>query len=102
MCTDGEKWFIYNDERGMTRGNKVPKTGEWSCEKQVSDPTYRGMTMFCHLGQLLVRHDHADVSDVAFIEVDKETLKPVADAQHYKSDEDSEGSLKWTPMSTEY
>ena len=58
--------------------------------------------MFCHKGQLLVRHYQADVSDVAFIEVDKETLKPVADAHHYKSDADSEASLNWTPVDTEY
>ena len=25
LCTDGHKWFIWSDQRGLTRGHKTPK-----------------------------------------------------------------------------
>jgi len=32
FCTDGSNWFIYDHDRGLSRGRKAPESCEWSCE----------------------------------------------------------------------
>ena len=59
ITTDGEKWFIYCDERGLTRGSKNQDSQEWSCEHQTDDHSFKEMTMLCHNGNLLIRHRDA-------------------------------------------
>ncbi len=34
LCTDGHKWFIWSDQRGLSKGSKTPKEGNWSCVQQ--------------------------------------------------------------------
>ena len=67
-CTDGSNYFIHCDERGLARGSKKPKSGEWECQLQV-DEKYHEMTMLCHKGMLMIRHREA--ADVPFVIFDK-------------------------------
>lgn len=60
FCTDGQKWYIYSDDRGLTRGNKKPQSGEWTCEKQDYEVKYEEFSMFCHQDLLLARHKGAE------------------------------------------
>ena len=49
-------------------------------------------SILCHDGMLLVRHDGR--TDVPFIELDKDTLKPITEARPFTSENDL---LSWTP-----
>ena len=73
FCTDGSHWYIYDHDRGLSRGSKAPESCEWSCMNQDDDTSYRQLTMFCHQGQLLVRMEQNP--DAAFVRFDTETLK---------------------------
>ena len=100
FVTDGTKWFIYSDSRGLSRGSKERETGMWSCERQTSDESLKEITMLCHAGELLVRH--RDVPDVPFVVFSKETLERDENAQPYGMADGEDDHLKWTPIDTEF
>lgn len=100
-ATDGTKWYIYSDTRGISRGAKGPKTGTWTSESvYTDDKCWNEMTMLCHDGCLLVRH--SDAADVPFQVFSKETLKPSDEEQAFGMAEGQERSLAWTPLDTDY
>lgn len=58
-CTDGDKWFIYADSRGLARGAKDQSSHGWSCEHQHDDQSLKEITMLCHKNHFMIRHRDA-------------------------------------------
>ena len=93
LATDGDFWYIHSSVRGLSKASKAPITGKFDCIYINSEfKSNKEFSILCHDSMLLVRHDGR--TDVPFIELDKDTLKPITEARPFTSENDL---LSWTP-----
>ena len=96
MCCDGQNFYSFARDRGLTRANKKDN-GEWEHQKtngadeikQLKRPTFLE-----HAGNLYLRHEGAP--DVPFQILSKSDMKIVEEQPAINPPEGEEKRFKWT------